>query len=107
MSWLDKLGGLFGHRGDTIVVHILIKGRVGDGWHDVDRKLRVPAGTTLKRLMELADAKGIPLRDAVDKCPHLRHTLVLNGEPCPLADNLEREMQDKDELYLLAPIAGG
>jgi molybdopterin converting factor small subunit len=33
--------------------------------------------------------------------------MMLNGERCPLAENLERVLQDGDEIYLLAPLAGG
>ncbi len=50
---------------------------------------------------------GVPLRDLVERSPHLRHTLMLNGERCPLAENLDRGLADGDELYLLGPIAGG
>jgi molybdopterin converting factor small subunit len=94
-------------RGDTIRVHVLIKGRIGDGWHDVDEHVRLPAGTTLGKLVEVADNAKIPLRDALANSPHLRDTLMLNGERCPLADNGDRELRDGDELYLLAPLAGG
>jgi molybdopterin converting factor small subunit len=33
--------------------------------------------------------------------------MMLNGERCPLSDNRDRTLSDGDELYLLAPIAGG
>jgi len=32
---------------------------------------------------------------------------MLNGERCPLAEHGERVLVDGDEIYLLAPIAGG
>jgi molybdopterin converting factor small subunit len=32
---------------------------------------------------------------------------MLNGERCPLDEGLERPLADGDQLYLLAPIAGG
>ena len=91
----------------VIRVHVLIKGRIGDGWHDVDRTLELPVGATLAALIEEAERDRIPMRDAIDKSPHLRHTLMLNGERCPLAENMERELKDGDQLYLLAPLAGG
>lgn len=94
-------------RGNTIRIHILIKGRIGETWRDVDEHLRLPAGTTLGRLVEVADGAGIPLREALDHSPHLVETLMLNGERCPLADNADRVLADGDELYLLAPLAGG
>jgi len=93
--------------GPKVAVHIVIRGRIGPGWLDVDERLRVPEGTTLGGLLDIADARGIPLRDAIDKSPHLKHTLMLNGERCPVADNLGRTIADGDELYLLAPLAGG
>ena len=94
-------------RGSSIRIHILIKGRIGEGWHDVDEHVRVPAGTTLGKLLEIADAAQIPLREALEHSPHLTDTMMLNGERCPLAENRERVLADGDEIYLLAPIAGG
>jgi len=94
-------------RGDSIKVHVLIKGRIGDGWKDVDEHLRLPAGTTLGRLVEVATAAGVPLREALEHSPHLTDTLMLNGERCPLDEHRERVLADGDELYLLAPLAGG
>ena len=94
-------------RGDTIRIHILIRGRIGDDWKDVDEYLRLPVGTTLGRLVEATDAANIPLREALDHSPHLVDTMMLNGERCPFLENAERELEDGDELYLLAPLAGG
>ena len=88
-------------------VHVLIKGRIGDGWQDVDCTLSLRPPATLSSLLEHAEREGVPLRDAIDKSPHLRHTLMLNGERCPVAENLERALQDGDQVYLLAPLAGG
>ncbi len=101
MGIFDKL------RGDQIRIHILIRGRIGDDWKDVDEYLRVPAGTTLARLVEVAEAAGVPLREALDHSPHLADTLMLNGERCPVADNGQRVLAEGDEIYLLAPLAGG
>jgi hypothetical protein len=90
-----------------IRVHVLIKGRIGDGWLDVDRTFALPVGATLALLIEAAEHQGVPLRDAIDKSPHLRHTLMLNGERCPVDENMERELHEGDQVYLLAPLAGG
>ena len=94
-------------RGASIRVHILIRGRIGDDWKDIDEHLRVPQGTTLTRLVEVAEKSGIPLREALANSPHLTDTMMLNGERCPLAEHGERVLDDGDEIYLLAPIAGG
>lgn len=94
-------------RGGTIRVHILLKGRIGEAWMDVDEHLRLPVGTTLAQLVERATAAGIPLRDALDHSPHLTDTMMLNGERCPFEANRERVLADGDEIYLLAPLAGG
>ncbi|HWU88373.1 MAG TPA: MoaD/ThiS family protein [Kofleriaceae bacterium] len=94
-------------RGDSLRVHILIRGRIGDEWRDVDTYLRVPRGTTLGKLVEVAEGAHIPLRHALDHSPHLANTMMLNGERCPLAEHAERPLADGDELYLLAPLAGG
>ena len=94
-------------RGQSIRVHVLIRGRIGEGWQEVDEHLRVPAGTTLAKLVEVAGAAGVPLRQALDSSPHLAETLMLNGERCPLSEHGDRELADGDELYLLAPLAGG
>jgi molybdopterin converting factor small subunit len=98
--------GLFGRR-DQIKIHILIRGRIGDGWLDVDTKLAVPPGTTLGKLVEITDREKIPLRQALENSPHLTDTIMLNGERCPIVENGDRVLADGDELYLLAPLAGG
>ena len=94
-------------RGDHVRIHIIIKGRIGDGWQDVDEHLRVPKGTTLGKLVEVADAARVPLREALDHSPHLKDTLMFNGERCPFAENAQRVLAEGDEIYLLAPLAGG
>jgi sulfur carrier protein ThiS len=94
-------------RGGTVRIHLLIKGRIGDGWIDVDEHVRVPAGTTLGKLLEIADAARIPLRDALASSPHLTDTLMLNGDRCPFAEHADRVLAEGDEIYLLAPLAGG
>ena len=94
-------------RGDQVKVHIVIKGRIGDEWRDVDTHLRVPQGTTLAKLVESATAAGVPLRDALANSPHLKDTMMLNGERCPFSENSERALVNGDEIYLLAPLAGG
>jgi molybdopterin converting factor small subunit len=96
---------LFGRR--KIRVTILIKGRIGAGWRDIDRTLKLPEGATLGQLIEIAESKGIPLRDALNNSPHLRHTLMLNGDRCPVEKNLDHVLADGDQIYLLAPLAGG
>jgi sulfur carrier protein ThiS len=103
------LGKLFGRRpsGATIRVHVLIRGRIGDGWYDVDEAVRVPAGTTLAQLIADGDRLKLPLRTAVEDSPHLAHTLMWNGERCPVDEHGGRELADGDELFLLAPLAGG
>lgn len=92
-----------------IKVHLLLKGRIGDGWYDVDRQLSLPEGTTLAGLIERAEQDGLGLRRAIEESPHLRHTLMFNGERCPIDDdgNLSRALSDGDQIYLLAPLAGG
>jgi molybdopterin converting factor small subunit len=104
---IDALGIFDRLRGDSLRIHILIRGRIGDDWKDVDTYLRVPAGTTLGKLVEIAGGAGIPLRESLDHSPHLTDTMMLNGERCPLEPNRDRALVDGDELYLLAPIAGG
>lgn len=106
MSLLDRLRRALGGR-ERIGVRVLIRGRIGDGWHDVDRVLRLPAGATLGDLITEAERSAIPLRQAIEQSPHLRETLMLNGERCHVDENLERPLDDGDEVYLLAPVAGG
>ena len=93
--------------GETIRVHVLLKGRTGSGWHEVDERIPLPAGATFATLLDVADRRGLPLRHAIETSPHLGHTLMLNGERCPLENNLERTLADGDEIFLLAPLAGG
>ena len=104
----DKLRGWLGRdKGPRIRVHILLRGRIGEDWQDYDETLALPEGTTLGELIERSDDHGIPLANAVARSPHLAHTLMLNGERCPVADNQHRPLADGDEIYLLAPLAGG
>ena len=108
MSLLDRLGSWL--RRDppgSIRVRVVVKGRIGEGWFDIDRKLSLPAGATLAELIETADREGLRLSQAIEASPHLRHTLMWNGERTPVEENLARELRDGDELYLLGPVAGG
>jgi molybdopterin converting factor small subunit len=91
----------------SIRVHVMIRGRVGDGWVDVDEALRLPVGATVSDLIAEADRRGMPLRQAIEHSPHLADTIMLNGERCPVADNLQRALSDGDEVFLLSPLAGG
>ncbi len=100
MSW-------FGKRAPTIAVHVLIRGRIGDGWYDVDRTVKLAPGTTLAQLIADGERLGLPLATAVADSPHLAHTLMWNGERCPVDEHGARVLADGDELYLLAPLAGG
>lgn len=93
--------------GPKIRVRVFIHGRIGEGWRKVDRTLSLAEGSTLEDLVSRADHLGLDLSGAIEASPHLRHTLMLNGERCPLQDNLQRIMNDGDEVFLLAPIAGG
>jgi molybdopterin converting factor small subunit len=104
MSWF---GGKKEKKEGAIRVHVLVKGRIGEGWQDVDRTFALPAGSTLGGLLDAAEREGVGLRDALAKSPHLAHTLMHNGERCPVAENQGRVLADGDEVYLLAPLAGG
>jgi len=96
---------MFGSK--KLKVHVLIRGRIGDGWYDVDREVKVAPGTTLAQLVAAGDQLGVPLADAMAHSPHLAHTLMWNGERCPLDEHGARELAEGDQLYLLAPLAGG
>ena len=86
---------------------VLIKGRIGEGWHDIDRTLRLPAGSSLADLFDHVEKRGIAIRSLINQSPHLSDTLMLNGERCPVEENLDRSLAEGDEIYLLAPVAGG
>ena len=108
MSWFERVGSWFRREPtDGIRVRVVVKGRIGEGWFDVDRKLLLPVGATLASLIEAADRAGLQLSQAIEASPHLRHTLMWNGQRTPVADNLARPLADGDELYLLGPVAGG
>ena len=106
MSVRDKLRSILSPS-PCIRVHLVIRGRIGPGWFDVDRILSLPQGTSLAALIEIAGNRGIALGEALESSPHLRHTLMLNGERCPVEENRDRVLADGDEIYLLAPLAGG
>lgn len=88
-------------------VHVLIRGRIGDGWYDVDREVKLAPGTTLAQLIAAGPKLGLPLAEAIAASPHLAHTLMWNGERCPVDEHGDRILADGDQLYLLAPLAGG
>jgi hypothetical protein len=91
----------------TIHVHLILKGRTGAGWYDVDEILALPPGATLSTLLEVARERRIPLEQALNTSPHLAHTLMLNGDRCPVEENLSRPLAEGDQIYLLSPLAGG
>jgi molybdopterin converting factor small subunit len=108
MSLAQRIGSWFRREPDgAIRVRVILKGRIGPGWFDVDRKFALPPGATLAALIEQADREGLQLTQAIEASPHLRHTLMWNGQRTPVAENLARELSDGDELYLLGPVAGG
>jgi len=102
---LKRLVGLEA-RGD-IRVHVFLKGRTGAGWYDVDQWLPLAAGATLTSLLDECDRRGLRLRELIGASPHLGQTLMINGERCPLEENLDRPLANGDEVFLLAPLAGG
>lgn len=106
MTIADQVRAWFG-REPHIKVRVFMNGRIGEGWRKVDRTLSVPEGTTLQGLVDRADRIGLDLSGAIAASPHLKHTLMLNGERCPLDEHRDRPLNDGDEVYLLAPIAGG
>ena len=108
MSLLERLAGWIRRDpSETIRVRVVLKGRIGDAWFDVDRRIALPPGATLATLVEQADQRGIRLSDAIEHSPHLRHTLMWNGERAPVDENLARPLHDGDQVYLLGPLAGG
>ena len=100
------LGKLF-NRAPTIKVHVLIRGRIGEGWYDVDETVKLAPGTTLSQLIADGDRLHLPLRTAVADSPHLAHTLMWNGERRAVDEHRDRPVADEDEIYLLGPLAGG
>ena len=71
------------------------------------RAPRIAGGRDARALLDAAERRGIPLREAIATSPHLRHTLMLNGERCPVDEKVDRPLADGDEVYLLAPLVGG
>ena len=107
MGWLARLSRRPRGAPDAIEVRVVLKGRIGSGWHDVDRRIRLPAGATLADLLERAELEGIALHAALEQSPHLADTLMWNGERCPVDAHRDRALADGDEIYLLGPLAGG
>ena len=92
---------------DEIQVHLIVKGKIGAGWYDIDQHIPLRAGATLGTFLEETDRRGLGVRAAIAASPHLEHTLMLNGDRCPVAANLDRVLTDDDQIYLLSPLAGG
>ena len=95
MSLLERIGGwLRREPPGTLRVRVVLKGRIGDGWFDVDQRIALPAGATLATLIEQADQRGLHLSHAIAQSPHLRHTLMWNGQRAPVDENLGRPLLD-------------
>ncbi len=92
---------------DSIRVRVILKGRMGEGWYDVDERIRLTRGATLATLIDEAERRGVHMRAAIEHSPHLRHTLMWNGQRAPVDENLARPLADGDQIYLLGPLAGG
>ena len=108
MSRLARLARrLRGDDPDALRVRIILRGRIGPGWYDVDRRIEVPPGATLGDVLEAAEREGIPMRAAIAASPHLAHTLMWNGERRAVDEHRDRPVEDEDEIYLLGPLAGG
>ncbi len=107
MSLLDKARSLVRGGGPKIHVHVVVQGRIGAGWRDIDRRIALPEGATLGDLIDKADRDGLDLSGAIANSPHLAQTLMLNGERCAVEANRDRALADGDQVFLLAPIAGG
>jgi len=90
-----------------IRVHLMVRGRVGGTWLDVDEQIKVPVGTTLADFITHVGKRGIPLAEAIETSPHLAHTLMWNGDRCPVDESSGRALADGDQIYLLSPLAGG
>jgi molybdopterin converting factor small subunit len=98
---------LRGQPAGSVRVRLILRGRIGESWYDVDRRLDLAPGATLTAFLDEAERRGIRVRAAIAKSPHLADTLMLNGERCPVEANLLRPLADGDEIYLLGPLAGG
>jgi sulfur carrier protein ThiS len=92
---------------EMIRIHLMVRGRVGETWLDVDEQVKVPPGTTLAAFIAHVGARGIPLAQAIETSPHLAHTLMWNGDRCPVDESSGRTLSDGDQIYLLSPLAGG
>ena len=106
MSLVDSIRALL-RPSPRVRVHVILKGRIGEGWMDVDRHFALPVGSTLAQLFEAAAREGIGLEQAIAKSPHLASTLMWNGERCAVGECRDRPIEDGDQIYLLAPLAGG
>ncbi|MEZ4334143.1 MAG: MoaD/ThiS family protein [Myxococcota bacterium] len=107
IRWRDLIDRLAWRATDRVRARVIVKGRMGEGWYDVDRRLALPKGATLSTLIDEADRRGLRLSDAIAASPHLRDTLMWNGQRTPVEENLARVVEDGDEIYLLGPLAGG
>ncbi len=108
MSLLARLASWLRREPEGAVrVRVILKGRIGEGWFDVDQRFALPPGATLATLIDEAERRGVRMQQAIEQSPHLRHTLMWNGQRAPVDENLAREMKDGDEVYLLGPLAGG
>lgn len=90
-----------------MTVRVLLKGRFGPRWLDVDQTVTLPAGATLHDAVNALQRRGIDVEGALRDSPHLRHSMMWNGERAPLSERGDEVMADGDVLSLLGPLGGG
>jgi hypothetical protein len=104
---MSVLRWLLGERAPLIRVHVLVRGRIGSGWYDIDRGFDLPAGTALAELVARGSRPGLLLEVALRDSPHVRDTLMVNGERCPLAGTRRRHPRRRRPALPPLPLAGG
>jgi hypothetical protein len=63
MTLSERIGSWFRREPDgSIRVRVIVKGRIGEGWFDVDHKLALTEGATLATLIERPTARGCASR---------------------------------------------
>ena len=87
-------------------MHVPLKGRIGAGWYDVDRTLRLPPAPPWGRSSSPPSVTGSG-SPAIADSPHLATPSCSTASAAPVDEHPERPLADGDEIYLLAPLAGG
>lgn len=90
-------------------MRIKVAGFVDNAMVTEEFELSVPEGSTVKKVMSLADKSGKMKRPVIKKIMRMPRppTVLLNGTGLDIPGGLSSKVNEGDELAVMTPVAGG